>query len=106
MSTIPFVEASFFDPKSTVTALEHRFAAHLRRLRASGFPSVPDRENEMPDEDEAGLHDLLLLSSRDQRIIRRRAERLVQRRIAASGLGTISGGTIASGWRCCGAARG
>ncbi|WJS83918.1 AAA family ATPase [Paracoccus sp. TOH] len=90
MSTIPFIEARFFDPKEDRIELETRFMRHLRKLRCRrippDLPAPPDEidaPGEIPDTDLMGI---IRFSDDDEARIKRRVNRIIERRKAASGL--------------------
>lgn len=90
MSSIPFIEARFFDPDETQIAPERRLSEHLRRMRAHDLPSAGSEKAAEDDGDDLGLEfdssEMVSLGEKDRRRIRRRVERLLERRKAASGL--------------------
>ena len=90
MSTIPFIEARFFDPKEDRIELETRLMRHLRKLRCRrippDLPAPPDEADtpgKIPDLDPMGI---IRFSDNDEARIKRRVKRILERRKAASGL--------------------
>ncbi|RQP08207.1 MAG: AAA family ATPase [Paracoccus sp. BP8] len=90
MSTIPFIEALFFDPKEGRIELETRLMRYLRKLRSKRMPpgllAPPDEADtpgEIPDVDSTGI---IRFSDNDDARIKRRVKRILERRKAASGL--------------------
>ncbi len=90
MSTIPFIEARFFDPKEDRIELETRLMRHLRKLRCRRIPpgllAPPDEADtagKIPDVDPMGI---IRFSDNDDARIKRRVKRILERRKAASGL--------------------
>ncbi len=90
MSTIPFIEALFFDPKEGRIELETRFMRHLRKLRCRRIPPdlpAPPDEIDAPSEiSDADLMGIIRFSDDDEARIKRRVKRILERRKAASGL--------------------
>ena len=85
-----FIEARFFEPDETVSALEQRFMKHLRHLRDRGRIGAEDEEAAVTgaaaERDSWAAIDI---SRKDQGRIAKRANRLVAQRKAASGLGHL-----------------
>ena len=86
MSRIPFIEASFAEPREGRTDIEMRFVDFLRKL-----PRAPE-ERQKPTEDPVvtqqlhGPHGDDVVTEEDWKRISHRARRIVERREAASGL--------------------
>ena len=60
MSTIPFIEALFFDPKEGRIELETRFMRHLRKLRCRRIPpDLPPPPDEIDAPGEISDADLM-----------------------------------------------
>lgn len=85
MSTIPFIEALFFDPKEGRIELETRFETHLHRLRGQGLGLPPDNAEDENDT-APDRHWRIRLSDDDEARIKRRVKRILGRRKAASAL--------------------
>lgn len=90
MSSIPFIEARFFNPAEGRIELETRFMRHLRKLRSKrpppGFLALPDDAAaacDRPDIDPMGI---IRFSDDDEARIKRRVKRILECRKAASGL--------------------
>ncbi|WP_323715871.1 AAA family ATPase [Paracoccus aminovorans] len=90
MSTIPFIEARFFNPAEGRIELETRLMRHLRKLRCRRIPSnllAPPDEVDAPDKvSDADLMGIIRFSDDDEARIKRRVKRLLECRKAASGL--------------------
>lgn len=90
MSTIPFIEARFFDPSESRFELENRLRRHLRLLRCKKLPpSVlmpPDDALDDIDNFDPNLMGIIGITSDDDAHIKRRVKRLQEQRKAASGL--------------------
>lgn len=89
-NTIPFIEARFFSANEGRIELEIRLKKHLRRLRCRRLPPnllAPIRDVEDAD-DVPGpdLTDFIGMGRDDERRIKRRVNRILERRKAASGL--------------------
>lgn len=89
-STIPFIEARFFNPAEGRIELETRFMRRLRKLRCRRIP--PDRVAPPDEADtpgvipDADLMGIIRFSDDDEAHIKRRVKRILERRRAASGL--------------------
>ena len=90
MSTIPFIEARFFDPAEGRIELETRLKNHLRKLRCGKIPPellTPISDVEDADDGQGpDLMDFIGISAHDEARINRRVNRIIERRKAASGL--------------------
>ncbi|WP_288951649.1 AAA family ATPase [uncultured Paracoccus sp.] len=90
MSTIPFIEARFFNPAEGRIELETRFMRRLRKLRCRRIP--PDRVAPPDEADTSGvipdadLMGIIRFSDDDEARIKRRVKRILEKRKAASGL--------------------
>ncbi|MDZ4312092.1 MAG: AAA family ATPase [Cypionkella sp.] len=90
MTIIPFIEARFFDPKEDRFSLEDRFIRYLRNVRRKKMP--PERlvhfegGDDVDSSSDAGILPSISLSDVDETRIRRRAERIIERRKSTSGL--------------------
>ena len=89
-STIPVIEACFFSASEGRIELQTRFMRHLRKLRCKRLPpsllAPPDEidaPGEIPDVDPMGI---IRFSDDDEARIKRRVNRIIERRKAASGL--------------------
>ncbi|ADO44321.1 ATP-dependent Lon protease (plasmid) [Ketogulonicigenium vulgare Y25] len=90
MSTIPFIEARFFNPAEGRIELETRLMRHLRKLRCKRIPPdlpAPPDEADAPGEiSDADLMGIIRFSDDDEARIKRRVRRILELRKAASGL--------------------
>lgn len=90
MSTIPFIEARFFNPAEGRTELETRLMRHLRKLRRRRIPPdlpAPPDESDAPDKvSDADLMGIVRFGDDDESRVKRRVKRLMECRKAASGL--------------------
>ncbi|WP_024843878.1 AAA family ATPase [Paracoccus pantotrophus] len=89
-STIPFIEARFFNPAEGRIELETRLMRHLRKLRCKRIPPhlpAPPHEADTPGViPDADLMGIIRFSDDDEARIKRRVKRILERRKAASGL--------------------
>ncbi|MCJ8141060.1 AAA family ATPase [Falsirhodobacter halotolerans] len=89
-NTIPFIEARFFSANEGRVELEVRLKKHLRGLRCRRLPPnllTPFRDVEDADDVSApDLTDLIGIGRDDESRIKRRVNRILERRKAASGL--------------------
>ena len=90
MSTIPFIEARFFNPAEGRIEFETRLMRHLRKLRCKRIspdllapPDEADAPGKIPDADLMGI---IRFNDDDEARIKRRVKRLMECRKAASGL--------------------
>lgn len=90
MSTIPFIEARFFNPAEGRIELETRLMRHLRKLRCKRIlPNLlaPPDEVDAPDKvSDADLMGIVRFGDDDESRVKRRVKRLMECRKAASGL--------------------
>ena len=90
MSSIPFIEARFFNPDEGRYELETRFKRHLRKLRCREIPPyllAPIHDGEDVDErSDPDLSDIIAISADDEARIKRMVRRILELRKAASGL--------------------
>lgn len=90
MSTIPFIEARFFNPAKDRIELETRFMRHLRKLRCRRIPPdlpAPPDEIDAPDKvSDADLMGIVRFGDDDESRVKRRVKRILECRKAAPGL--------------------
>lgn len=90
MSTIPFIDARFFDPNETRFELEARLTRHLCLLRRKRLPpgvmTPPDDVLDDIDSINENPKKIVGISTNDDVRIRRRVKRLLELRTNASGL--------------------
>ena len=90
MSTIPVIEARFFDPAEGRIELETRFMRRLRKLRCRrirpDLPAPPDEVDTPGKIPDADPMDFIRFSDDDEARIKRRVKRILECRKAASGL--------------------
>ncbi|WP_102227152.1 AAA family ATPase [Acidimangrovimonas sediminis] len=90
MTKISFIYARFFDGNESSHAIERRLITHLQELRTAKLPSPPPGSE---DEDEGIEWEVpspaVRITPAEGKRIRRRAENVVERREAASGLGHL-----------------
>lgn len=91
MPRIPFIEARFFSPEDTTYSLEKRFVQHLRDLRSRKLPDISaGAEDEDSSERAAGRRHSTSPSEQERVRIKHRADLLIERRKAASGMGHLT----------------
>lgn len=90
MSTIPFIEARFFDPSESRFELETRLRRCLRLLRCKKLPPgvlmPPDDALDDIDSMDQNLMGIIGITADDDARIKRRVKGLLEQRKAASGL--------------------
>lgn len=90
MSTIPFIEARFFDPAEGRIELETHFVRHLRKLRCRRIPqnllAPPDEVEALGKILDANLMGIIRFRDDDEARVKRRVKRLMECRKVASGL--------------------
>lgn len=90
MYIIPFIEARFFSANEGRLELETRLMRHLRKLRCRRIPAdllAPPDEVEAPGKiSDVDLMGIIRFSHDDESRIKRRVNRILERRRAASGL--------------------
>ncbi|MBY6142134.1 AAA family ATPase [Leisingera daeponensis] len=91
MPRIPFIEARFFNPDDTTYTLEKRFVQHLRDLRSREQPDTSAGAERADISEKAARRRHATSPSEQERArIKRRADLLIERRKAASGMGHLT----------------